>query len=173
MDMQHLGSPPCFKLGCQSWLILHFRYPKNQKIPPHTKKESNPWFLIHEETSHPPPSPSPPRLGVPYDWKSKNIHGSLIWTDAGLSTGFAGLHSCLSYISKICTTGQKNRALQLPPVVPYKVSENFSKALYGTTRGTCIARFFPSCRELCWKMGSRRIIFASLVRDHIVAVQVI
>ena len=39
-------------------------------------------------------------------------------------------------------TGRKNRALQVPPVVPYKALENFSKALYGTTRGTCSARFF-------------------------------
>ena len=39
-------------------------------------------------------------------------------------------------------TGRKNRALQVPPVVPYKALENFSKALYGTTRGTCTARFF-------------------------------
>ena len=39
-------------------------------------------------------------------------------------------------------TGQKNRALQVPPVVPYKALGSFSKALYGTTRGTCSARFF-------------------------------
>ena len=39
-------------------------------------------------------------------------------------------------------TGRKNRALQVPYVVPYKTLENFSKALYGTTRGTCSARFF-------------------------------
>ena len=39
-------------------------------------------------------------------------------------------------------TGRKNRALQVPPVVPYKTLENFSKALYETTGGTCSARFF-------------------------------
>ena len=37
-------------------------------------------------------------------------------------------------------TGQKNRALQVP-VVPYKALEKFPKALYGTTGGTCSARF--------------------------------
>ena len=37
--------------------------------------------------------------------------------------------------------GGKNRALQVPPIVPYKALGNFSKALYGTT-GTCSARFF-------------------------------
>ena len=39
-------------------------------------------------------------------------------------------------------TGRKNCALQVPPVVPYKALENFSKALYGTTGGTFSARFF-------------------------------
>ena len=39
-------------------------------------------------------------------------------------------------------TGRKNRALQVPPLAPYKALENFTKALYGTTRGTCSARFF-------------------------------
>ena len=39
-------------------------------------------------------------------------------------------------------TGRKNRALQVPPVAPYKALENFFKALYGTRRGTCSARFF-------------------------------
>ena len=39
-------------------------------------------------------------------------------------------------------TGQKNRALQVPYIVPYKALGNFSKALYGTTGGTCSARFF-------------------------------
>ena len=37
---------------------------------------------------------------------------------------------------------RKNRALQVPPVVPYKALEKFSKALYGTTGGTCSAQFF-------------------------------
>ena len=39
-------------------------------------------------------------------------------------------------------TGRKNLALQVPLVVPYKALENFSKALYGATGGTCSARFF-------------------------------
>ena len=33
--------------------------------------------------------------------------------------------------------GRKNRALQVPPVAPYKALENFCKALYGTS-----AQFF-------------------------------
>ena len=36
------------------------------------------------------------------------------------------------------------RALKVPPVVPYKALENFSKALYGTTGGTYSARIFRS-----------------------------
>ena len=39
-------------------------------------------------------------------------------------------------------TGRENRALQVPPVLSYKALENFPKALYGTTGGTCSARFF-------------------------------
>ena len=39
-------------------------------------------------------------------------------------------------------TGRKNRALQVPPVVPYKALEKFPKTLYGATKGTCSARFF-------------------------------
>ena len=39
-------------------------------------------------------------------------------------------------------TGRKTRALQVPPVVPYKALEKFSKALYGTTGGTYSARIF-------------------------------
>ena len=37
-------------------------------------------------------------------------------------------------------TGRKTRALWVPPVVPYKALENFSKALYGTTGGSYSAR---------------------------------
>ena len=33
-------------------------------------------------------------------------------------------------------TGRKNRAMQVPPVAPYKALENFFKALYGTRRDT-------------------------------------
>ena len=43
-------------------------------------------------------------------------------------------------------TGWKTRALQVPPVVPYKALEKFSKALYGTTGGTYLQwTRFPSC----------------------------
>ena len=41
-------------------------------------------------------------------------------------------------------TGRKNRALQVPLVIPYKTLEKLSKALYGATGGTCSARFFRS-----------------------------
>ena len=34
--------------------------------------------------------------------------------------------------------GRKNRALQVPPVVPYKALEKFSKALYGATGGAML-----------------------------------
>ena len=44
-------------------------------------------------------------------------------------------------------TGWKSRALQVPPVVPYKALPNFSKALYGATRGTCSTQFFRSVME--------------------------
>ena len=59
-------------------------------------------------------------------------------------------------------TGRKNLALQVPLVVPYKALEEFSKALYGTTGGTCSARFFrpvmvlKGCNKLlkcCFKMS--------------------
>ena len=39
-------------------------------------------------------------------------------------------------------TGRKTRALEVPPVVPYKALGKFSKALYGTTVGTYSARVF-------------------------------
>ena len=39
-------------------------------------------------------------------------------------------------------TGRKNRALLVPPAVPYKALEKFSKALYGPAGGTYSARFF-------------------------------
>ena len=47
----------------------------------------------------------------------------------------------------ILMTGRKNRALEVPFVVPYKALEKFSKALYGTTGGTCSARFFRPVLE--------------------------
>ena len=55
-------------------------------------------------------------------------------------------------------TGRKSRALQVPPVVPYKALKNFSKALYGTTRGTCSTRFFRS-------VMSPRFQFPTEIRD--------
>ena len=44
-------------------------------------------------------------------------------------------------------TGWKTRALQVPPVVPYKALEKFSKTLYETTGGTYSARVF--CPVTC------------------------
>ena len=55
---------------------------------------------------------------------------------------------------------EKNRVLQIPPVVPYKSLGNFWKALYETTGGTCSARFFRqslisrSKREIELQMAS-------------------
>ena len=51
-------------------------------------------------------------------------------------------------------TGRKTRALQVPPVVPYKALEKFSKALYGTTGGTYSARVF---RPVMIKVAPREI----------------
>ena len=45
-------------------------------------------------------------------------------------------------------TGRKIRALQVPPVVPYKALGNCPKALYGTTVGTCSAQFFHPVMNL-------------------------
>ena len=50
--------------------------------------------------------------------------------------------TALSRHINITMTGRKNRALQVPLEVSYKALENFSKAMIGTTRGTCSARFF-------------------------------
>ena len=50
-------------------------------------------------------------------------------------------------------TGRKNRTLQVPVLVPYKALEKFSKALYGTTRGTYSARFFRPVMILAEKIG--------------------
>ena len=41
-------------------------------------------------------------------------------------------------------TRRKNRALQVPLLVPYKELEKFSKALYEEMGDTCSARFFRS-----------------------------
>ena len=45
-------------------------------------------------------------------------------------------------------TGRKTRALQVPPVVPYKALEKFSKALYGATGGTYSGRVFRPVMKL-------------------------
>ena len=45
-------------------------------------------------------------------------------------------------MTRATMTGRKNRALQVPLVVPYKALEKLPKALYGTTGGTCSARLF-------------------------------
>ena len=44
-------------------------------------------------------------------------------------------------------TGRKTRALQVPPVVPHKALEKFSKALYGAKGGTLQCMRFPSCHD--------------------------
>ena len=44
-------------------------------------------------------------------------------------------------------TGRTNRALQVPPVVPYKALKKFPKALYGTTEGTRSSPFFRPVME--------------------------
>ena len=46
-----------------------------------------------------------------------------------------------SFVFCIIMTGQKNRALQVPPVVPYKALDKFPTALFGTMGGTCSAQF--------------------------------
>ena len=52
---------------------------------------------------------------------------------------------------KAAMTGRKNRALEVPLVAPYKALGNFPKALYGTTGGTCSARFFrPLMAAAMW-----------------------
>ena len=48
-------------------------------------------------------------------------------------------------------TGRKNRTLQVPVVVPYKALEKFSKALYGTTRGTYSAPFSRPVMDIFFK----------------------
>ena len=50
-------------------------------------------------------------------------------------------------------TVRKTRALQVPPVVPYKALEKFSKALYGTTGGTYSARIFRPVMFLASENG--------------------
>ena len=58
---------------------------------------------------------------------------------------FPDLETILKFIpvtSDHAMTGRKNRALQEPPVVPYKALGKFPKALYGTTGGTCRAQLF-------------------------------
>ena len=56
---------------------------------------------------------------------------------------FIVLHVAVSVISILLL---KNRALQVPPVVPYKALGRFPKALYGTTEGTPSARHFRPVR---------------------------
>ena len=53
------------------------------------------------------------------------------------------------------------RALQVPPVVPYKPLEKFSKALYGTTGGTYSARIFRPVKnalQVLYKSFNKYII---------------
>ena len=63
-------------------------------------------------------------------------------------------------------TGRKNRAQQVPPVVPYKALENFSKALYGTTEDTCSERFFRPVmlqRQLDYSVRRSRIHYEDIL----------
>ena len=52
------------------------------------------------------------------------------------------------------------RALKVPPVVPYKALEKFSKALYGTTGGTYSARVF---RPVMFNDKIIRTLYAQLL----------
>ena len=64
-------------------------------------------------------------------------------------------------------TGRKNRALQVPPFVPYKALGNFSKALYGTTGGTSSARFFrPIMCGACSQANARNALRTCRNRRH-------
>ena len=69
-------------------------------------------------------------------------------------------------------TGRKNRALQVPPVVSYKALENFSKALYETTGGTCSARFF---RPVMWPFTNSfhlyRVSFDATLRHNMAQIR--
>ena len=62
-------------------------------------------------------------------------------------------------------TGRKNRALQVPPVVPYKALEKFPKALYGTTRGTLQCTIFPFCHALIKFIDQRYDYCLIIIRD--------
>ena len=62
-------------------------------------------------------------------------------------------------VKRLCgqyMTGRKTRALEVPPVVPYKALEKFSKALYGTTGGTYSARIFRPVMRRCF--DARKIL---------------
>ena len=59
-------------------------------------------------------------------------------------------------------TGRKNRALQVPYVVPYKAFRILPRALYGTTIGTYSPRFFlPVMSEHNNKWGNH-FVFTKL-----------
>ena len=55
-------------------------------------------------------------------------------------------------------TGRKTRALSVPPVVPYKALENFSKALYRTTGGTYGARIIRPVMNKRAPMGILKLV---------------
>ena len=65
-------------------------------------------------------------------------------------------------------TGWKNCALQVPPVVPYKVLEKFSKALYGTTGGTCSTQFSHPIMSLTGFQSSdiKSLLFQQITKEN-------
>lgn len=60
-------------------------------------------------------------------------------------------------------TGRKTRALQVPPVVPCKALENFSKALYGTSIGTYSARVFRPVMKWIMSLANCELHFICIV----------
>ena len=62
-----------------------------------------------------------------------HVRGSGPWTIVNFPT---------ILINHLDMARRKNRALQVRRVVPYEALGNFPNVLYGTTRGTCSARFF-------------------------------
>ena len=81
--------------------------------------------------------------------KTKVMRFNAVNDEKGMVNGedIKNVDSFVYLEAKVTTmTRRKNHALQEPPVVPYKALGNFPKALYGTTGGTCSARFF---RHVC------------------------
>ena len=64
-------------------------------------------------------------------------------------------------MSTLTTRKRTNRVLQVPPIVPYKALGKFSKALYGTTEGTCSSRFFRRVMLNYGRMWSGTVMFVA------------